>query len=102
MSVHVHTATTVLGAGLIQTGMNLTSQMETLIKAVFIVAILAAILVIGVKSKFAAGAMVAAILVGGAVIWGITNINIIKDKVGQDLNAAPAVQVDVVAPPAVL
>lgn len=102
MSVHVHTATTVLGAGLIETGMNLTSQAETLIKAVFVVVIIAGILVIGMRTKWAAGAMVVAILVGGGVIWGISNIKSISDKVGQDLGSATSVQVGVVAPPTVL
>lgn len=90
MSLYSHT--TVLGQGLIQTGINLTSQVELLIKAVIIVAIICGILVTGFRTKWAAGAMATAILVGGGVIWGVANINVISDRVGQDLGQPAVIQ----------
>ena len=90
MLTHLQT-TTVLGQGLIQTGMNLTSQIQLLIKAVIVVAIIVGILVTGFRTRWAAGAMITSILVGGAVIWGVANINVISDRVGKDLGSLPAV-----------
>jgi len=90
MFTHLHT-TTVLGQGLIQTGMNLTGQLQLLIKAVIVVAIIVGILVTGFRTKWAAGAMATSILVGGTVIWGVANINVISDRVGKDLGLPAAV-----------
>lgn len=102
MNMHLHTPATVLGAGgLIQTGMNLTGQLDTLIKAAAAVIIIAGIVAIGVKTRWAAGAVVVAILTGAGVMWGISHIQIISDKVGQDVSALPVVQV-VQSPPALV
>jgi len=91
MSTHL-LATAVLGQGLIQKGMDLTGQIQLLIKAVIVVAIIVGVLATGFRTKWAAGAMAISILVGGAVIWGVANINVISDRVGKDLGLPAVIQ----------
>lgn len=94
MTTYLNPDTTVLAQGLIDTGMNLTGQLEVLIKAGLIVIVLGAIAFTMVKSRMAAAAVAGAILVGGAAIWGVTNIDVIGDRVGEDLSAPQVVLVD--------
>jgi high-affinity Fe2+/Pb2+ permease len=104
MFAHLHTATILGqgGGGLIQTGMNLTGQIQLLIKSVIVVAIIVGILVTGFRTKWAAGAMATSILVGGAVIWGVANINVVSDRVGKDLGSMPAITQTAPAPTSTL
>lgn len=94
MTIHSTSDTAVLAQGLIDTGMNLTGELGILIKAGLIVIVLGAIAFTMVKSRMAAAAVAGAILVGGTAIWGVTNIEILGDRVGEDLSAPQVELVD--------
>lgn len=94
MSIHMNANSAMLAQGLIDTGINLTGELEILIKAVLIVIVLGVIAMTAVKTRMAAAAVAGSILVGGAVIWGVANINIVSDRVGEDLGAPSVVQID--------
>lgn len=99
MSIHLNTNSTVLAQGLIDTGINLTGELETLIKAVLIVIVLGLIAMTAVRTKMAAAAVAGSILVGGAVIWGVANISLVSERVGEDLGAPAVVQLDLTPAP---
>jgi xanthosine utilization system XapX-like protein len=90
-------------SGLIGTFSGLSDSVKTLVKGAITTGAVVFVLFTMVKSRMSAAATTIAILVGAGVIWGVQNVDFLKDKVGTDIKnssmsttACPPVQLMVV------